>query len=303
MNQSNNFLYISYDETLASWFYYDFTNGDTQWNHPLDEIFKEKVVKAREEIVKQTANLANDSETEQTLDIPKDIENKQFINQDPYIDIKESTEDFILKKRLLLDVDENTEISVDTNELLEHQSENNMMALAPLGPIGSKKPFAPLKKLSPVGSIDKPTLGSIDQKPLGLIGKKKSLEKPPLYNDNIKQRPKSDDNVPEGIDKSPKRGLKGLKMGMGKTFLKSDSLESQERGEDSDQTSVRSGASGGSGRGILRADDLRRHAMIKREEKRIMFDLGSNVQFASEVKRDSFLIDVNIKFPDGGRNR
>ena len=253
----------------------------------MDDIYKEKVVKAREEQLKQTVNNpTNDSETEQTLDIPKDIEKKQIINQDqePLINIKESSEDSKFKKRLLLDVDENTEISVDTNEILEHQSENNMMALAPLGPIGSKKPLAPLKKLSPLGSIDKPPLGSIDQKPLGLIGKKKSLEKTPLYNDNLKQSPKSDDNVPEGIDKSPKRGLKGLKMGMGKTFLKSDSLESQERGEDSDQTSVRSGASGGSGRGILRPDNLLRQAMMKREEKRIMFDLGSNVQFASEVK-------------------
>ena len=286
MNETTIFFYFSFDETLASWFYYDFTNGETQWNHPLDEIYKEKVVKAREEIVQQKVNPADDSETEQTIDIPNDLEKKQFINRDPHINIQESSEELKLKKRFLLDVDENTEISVDTNEILEHQPENNMMPLAPLGPIGSKKPLAPLKKLSPLGSIDKPPLGSIDQKPLSLIGKKKSLEKDKstLLHENPKQSPKSDLSVPDVIDKSPKTGLGSLKLGMGKTFLKSDSQESQERGEDSDVTSVRSGASGGSGRGILRGDNLLRHAMMQREEKRIMFDLGSNVQFASEVK-------------------
>ena len=279
-------LLFSYDETLASWFYYDFTNGETQWNHPLDDIFKEKVIKAREQIAQQTIDPSNASETEQSLDLPKDIEKKQSINQNQITNIKDTSEDLKLKKKLLLEVDENTEISVDTNEILEPQSENNMMPLAPLGPIGSKKPLAPLKKLSPLGSIDKPPLRSTDQTPLSLIGKKTSLEKDksPLYKDILKQSTKSDNNVPECIDKSPKRGLKGLKLGMGKTFLKSDSFESQERGEDSDVTSVRSGASGGSGRGILRGENLLRHAMMQREEKRIMFDLDSNVQFASEVK-------------------
>ena len=129
--------------------------------------------------------------------------------------------------------------------------------------IGSKKPLAPLKRLAPLGSIDRPPLGSIDQKPLGLIGKKNSLEKEksPLLNDLLKQSPKRNN---EADDVSPKRGLRGLSLGMGKTFLKSDSLESQERAEDtSEQTSVRSGASGGSGRGILKSDNLLRQAMMQ----------------------------------------
>ena len=243
--------------------------------------------------MQQTIDPSNASETEQSLDIPKDIEKKTSINiiKEENTNKKDISEDLKLKKKLLLDVDENTEISVDTNEILGHQSENNMMPLAPLGPIGNKKPLAPLKKLSPLGSIEKPPLRSTDQTPLGLIGKKTSLEKDnsPLYKDIFKQSPKSDNTVPDGIDKSPKRGLKGLKLGMGKTFLKSDSQESQERG-DSEVTSVRSGASGSSGRGIIRGDNLLRHAMMQREEKRIMFDLGSNVQFASEVKT-SFLPD------------
>ena len=247
--------------------------------------------------MQQTIDPANASETEQSLDIPKDIEKKTSINQEENTNKKDISEDLKLKKKLLLDVDENTEISVDTNEILGHQSENNMMPLAPLGPIGSKKPLAPLKKLSPLGSIEKPPLRSTDQTPLGLIGKKTSLEKDksPLHRDILKQSPKSDNSVPDGIDTSPKRGLKGLKLGMGKTFLKSDSLESQERGDDSEVTSVRSGASGSSGRGILRGDNLLRHAMMQREEKRIMFDLGSNVQFASEVKT-SFLPVCDFMF-------
>ena len=69
---------------------------------------------------------------------------------------------------------------------------------------------------------------------------------------------------------------------MGRSFLKTESQESLERKDDSEQNSIRSG---GSQRGILKSqhDVILRQAMRERDEKRIMFDLGSNIEFASEV--------------------
>ena len=149
MNCLTDPLFDSYDETLAAWFYYDFTNGDTQWHHPLDEIYKEKVIKAREESAKQKGDEGdvkpvNNSDTEQTLDIPKDIEkthskskSEETTQKNEDDDINSEYKDLKVKNRQLLDVDENTEISVDTTEILEQQSDRNMMQpLAPLGPIG-----------------------------------------------------------------------------------------------------------------------------------------------------------------------
>ena len=65
--------------------------------------------------------------------------------------------------------------------------------------------------------------------------------------------------------------------------------------------SVRSGSSQ---RGILKSqtqqhDVLLRQAMIQREEKRIMFDLGSNIEFASEVNTLTLTSNQsnNLTFP------
>ena len=35
------------DETLGDYYYFNFETGETQWNHPLDKIFREKVIEAR----------------------------------------------------------------------------------------------------------------------------------------------------------------------------------------------------------------------------------------------------------------
>ena len=43
----HDFLYSSYEETLSQWFYFNTSAGTTQWNHPLDDIYKDKVEEAR----------------------------------------------------------------------------------------------------------------------------------------------------------------------------------------------------------------------------------------------------------------
>ena len=293
---------FSYDETLAAWFYYDTTNGDTQWNHPLDDIYREKVIAARAEAAASAVKAGVNSETEQTEDIPRDTDAGDNEDNSEYKHLK-----LVPKLLPVLDADENTEISVDTNEILTDAA---MMPLAPLGPIANKKPLPlpPLKKLSPLGSIDTQPLASLDHKPLGGIGRRSSGEKSSVSsfdkdkssllvnpNPGFKKSPDAaKDNVEDSdnTNVSPKRSQrKGLRLGLGKTFLKSESLESLEARDSEDQNSAVSGGSGSAraGAGILKAgagessSSLLRQAMMQREEKRIMFDLGANVEFASEV--------------------
>ena len=153
---------------------------------------------------------------------------------------------------------------------------------APLGPIGKKPALAPLKKLAPLGSIDKSPLA-----PLGSL-RSDSFEKPKLTDIGRQSSKDSDASNKQQVEaRSPPRNVPGKLAlgGLGRSFLKTESEESVERRDDSEQNSVRSG---GSQRGILKSqtqqhDVLLRQAMIQREEKRIMFDLGSNIEFASEV--------------------
>ena len=103
---------------MTAWFYYDLSTGETQWNHPLDDLYREKVETARSSL-----NRSNHSETEQTNELPRDevtgSHDKEIHNRD----LEKN-----LKTKLNVDVDENTEISVDTCEILE-QSEGGTMAL------------------------------------------------------------------------------------------------------------------------------------------------------------------------------
>ena len=75
------------------------------------------------ETARSSLNRSNHSETEQTNDLPRDevteSQNKEILDKDPEKN---------LKIKLNVDVDENTEISVDTCEILE-QSDRGVMAL------------------------------------------------------------------------------------------------------------------------------------------------------------------------------
>ena len=116
LSSQSVFSVSSYDETLAAWFYYDLSTGETQWDHPLDSVFREKVLTARAALVR-----SHHSETEQTKELPRDEQEKvsEEIPGDPERHVR---------TRLTVDVDENTEISVDTCEILE-QSDRAMMPL------------------------------------------------------------------------------------------------------------------------------------------------------------------------------
>ena len=142
--------------------------------------------------------------------------------------------------------------------------------------------MAPLKKLAPLGSLEKPPLA-----PLGSL-RSDSFEKTRLAEIGSQNSRDSETSSPAREAAAPRQLGKLAIGGLGRSFLKT---ESQEK-DDSEQNSVRSG---GSQKGILKSqqqhDVLLRQAMIQRDEKRIMFDLGSNIEFASEV--NSKLSDVS----------
>ena len=57
-------LSFSLDETLGDYYYFNFETGETQWNHPLDKIFREKVVQARLAVADKGVTLQYNSNQE-----------------------------------------------------------------------------------------------------------------------------------------------------------------------------------------------------------------------------------------------
>ena len=57
-------LSFSLDETLGDYYYFNFETGETQWNHPLDKIFREKVVQARLAVADKGVTLQYNSNKE-----------------------------------------------------------------------------------------------------------------------------------------------------------------------------------------------------------------------------------------------
>ena len=54
-------LSFSLDETLGDYYYFNFETGETQWNHPLDKIFCEKVIQARQVVANKCVTLQHNS--------------------------------------------------------------------------------------------------------------------------------------------------------------------------------------------------------------------------------------------------
>ena len=44
-----SFLFSSLDDTIGDYYYFNVNTGETQWAHPLDEIYKQKVIVARQQ--------------------------------------------------------------------------------------------------------------------------------------------------------------------------------------------------------------------------------------------------------------
>ena len=206
----------------------------------------------------------------------------------------------------------------DVESELSHAGSNEKMNLFPTKGLNSK----PL-----LGKIDQKVLGSIDRSSLSSVEKVSSSSSPlrkPRARDFIKEVSHNSPRHEQELDKgrkiqigdpnisadSPISSLvsgptkNSLRFGSNKSFLKADSADKSEIDEDSEHVGYKDTASV---RGILKSSPAKikndidvenartlRQAMLQREEKRIMFDLDANIEFASEVQnfneRKEFLI-------------
>ena len=180
----------SFDETLDAWYYFNFKNGATQWHHPLDSVYKERVEAARKEGAKVPEG--NFSETEVPTEFSEDkhgvevertddkesekSRDETTINAEPLSDYREVEEeaDKCQKTELV------TTSDIEKSDQEPSEGMEGRGRLAPLGSLGgARKGLPPLKKLAPLGSQDKMgSFGSLDKPMLGTIDKQRSVESP-----------------------------------------------------------------------------------------------------------------------------
>ena len=66
--------FCSLDETLGDYYYFNFETGETQWDHPLDRVYRQKVIEARDNLIKgadkaakvESSNCQSESKTPST---------------------------------------------------------------------------------------------------------------------------------------------------------------------------------------------------------------------------------------------
>jgi hypothetical protein len=52
-------LHSSYDEELESWYYFNFRSGESRWEHPLDDMYRNLVRRARSESISSAGTFYN----------------------------------------------------------------------------------------------------------------------------------------------------------------------------------------------------------------------------------------------------
>ena len=65
-------FFCSWDETIGDYYYFNSDTGETQWAHPLDEIYKQKVTLAREQFFRETDEQFNNDEAKNQNNIVTD---------------------------------------------------------------------------------------------------------------------------------------------------------------------------------------------------------------------------------------
>jgi len=59
------------DDTIGDYYYFNTNSGETQWAHPLDEIYRQKVIVARESGKNASTSGVTEDSTAETMDKPK----------------------------------------------------------------------------------------------------------------------------------------------------------------------------------------------------------------------------------------
>ena len=169
----------------------------------------------------------------------------------------------------------NVSDNVGQENVNSERMENRGPRLAPLGSLGGpRKPLPPLQKLAPLGSMDRQgSLGSLDKPSLGSIDKQRSLESPkPLDKTPLGSLKKEGGGRQSSLESLGWKGgrdegrrgssasslLSNSSLGARGSFLKSKKdKEQEEEDEDEDEEDDHEEGGGGRVRGILKGSPLK----------------------------------------------
>ena len=74
-------FFCSWDETIGDYYYFNSDTGDTQWAHPLDEIYKQKVTLAREQFNNTEAKNQNNIITDSNVAVSSDGDTSDVLSK------------------------------------------------------------------------------------------------------------------------------------------------------------------------------------------------------------------------------
>ena len=69
------------DDTIGDYYYFNTNSGETQWAHPLDEIYRQKVIVARESGKNASTSVVTEDSTAETMDKPKLVRIRKISRQ------------------------------------------------------------------------------------------------------------------------------------------------------------------------------------------------------------------------------
>ena len=75
------FLLCSWDETIGDYYYFNSDSGQTQWAHPLDEIYKQKVTLAREQFNNAEDKNQNNIVTDSNVAVSSDGDTSDVLSK------------------------------------------------------------------------------------------------------------------------------------------------------------------------------------------------------------------------------
>ena len=74
-------FFCSWDETIGDYYYFNSDTGSTQWAHPLDEIYKQKVTLAREQFNNTEAKNQNNIITDSNVAVSSDGDTSDVLSK------------------------------------------------------------------------------------------------------------------------------------------------------------------------------------------------------------------------------
>ena len=174
-------------------------------------------------------------------------------------------------KDSVVDSSEHVSGDVGQENVNSEKMENRGPRLAPLGSLGGpRKPLPPLQKLAPLGSMDRQgSLGSLDKPTLGSLDKQRSLESPKTLDKaplgSLKKEGGRQSSLEslgwKGGREEGRRGssasslLSNSSLGKRGSFLKAKKEEDED--EDEDDEDEEEVGNGGRVRGILKGSPLK----------------------------------------------